>query len=440
MKQREIMKVMKLTVSLILFACLQVSARTYSQDRITLRLEAAQIKKVLSAIEKKSDYRFLYNDDLLVNKPKVDVNVTNEEVTNVLDDIFSGNGIAYKVLDNKLIVLRAAVADEVIEIMDIRVPGRVLDASGQPLPGVSVTIKGTQIGATTDANGNFSITVPDENAKLVFSYVGFDSKEITVGKSTTLNVTLQASSRSMDQVVVIGYGTASKRDLTGSIVKVSGKEVADKPNSNPVASLQGKVSGLYVVNNATPGAEPDIRIRGTVSIGQVHPLYVVDGILEDNINYLNPNDIESIEILKDPSSLAIFGVRGATGVIAITTKRAAAGKVTVNFNASYGFKKLVDKIQMANADQFKTLFAEERFNNGVTDPYDYGPFNANTDWINAVTRTGQFTNNNISISGSTDRNRFHIGAGYIYDEGIVKHQQLNRITATLNDEFRVSKT
>ncbi len=244
------MKVMKLTVSLILFACLQVSARTYSQDRITLRLEAAQIKKVLSAIEKKSDYRFLYNDDLLVNKPKVDVNVTNEEVTNVLDDIFSGNGIAYKVLDNKLIVLRAAVANEVVEIMDIRVSGRVLDASGQPLPGVSVTIKGTQIGATTDANGNFSITVPDENAKLVFSYVGFDSKEITVGKSTTLNVTLQASTRTMDQVVVIGYGTANKRDLTGSIVKVSGKEVADKPNSNPVASLQGIVAGLYIVNFA----------------------------------------------------------------------------------------------------------------------------------------------------------------------------------------------
>ena len=125
----------------------------------------------------------------------------------------------------------------------------------------------------------------------------------------------------MEQVVVIGYGTANKRDLTGSIVKISGKEVADKPNTNPVASLQGKVAGLSVVNNGTPGAEPDIRIRGTVSIGQVHPLYVVDGIFNDNIDYLNPNDIESIEILKDPSSLAIFGVKGATGVIAITTKK-----------------------------------------------------------------------------------------------------------------------
>ena len=151
-----------------------------------------------------------------------------------------------------------------------------------------------------------------------------------------------------------------------------------------------KVAGLSVVNSGTPGKAPDIRIRGTVSIGQVHPLYVVDGIFNDNIDYINPNDIESIEILKDPSSLAIFGVRGATGVIAITTKRAKAGQVTVNFNTSYGFKKLVDKIELADAEEFKTLFDEERANNGVTDPYDYTGLDANTDWIDAVTQTGNF--------------------------------------------------
>ena len=142
---------------------------------------------------------------------------------------------------------------------------------------------------------------------------------------------MQASSKSMDQVVVIGYGTASKRDLTGSIAKIAGKEVADKPNTNPVSSLQGKVAGLSLVNSATPGQQPDIRIRGTISIGSVKPLYVVDGIFNDNIDYINPADIESIEILKDPSSLAIFGVRGAGGVIAITTKRAKAGQDSGEF-------------------------------------------------------------------------------------------------------------
>src|SRR5439155_3548409 len=163
----------------------------------------------------------------------------------------------------------------------------------------------------------------------------------------------------------IGYGTAQKRDLTGSIAKVDGKEVADKPNSNPVSSLQGKVAGLYVVNSGTPGQQPDIRIRGTTSIGQVAPLYVVDGIFEDNIDYLNPNDIESIEILKDPSSLAIFGVKGATGVIAITTKKAKAGQVVINFSSSYGFKKLVDKIGLADSATFNKLFNEENANNGI---------------------------------------------------------------------------
>src|SRR4029077_21260974 len=180
-----------------------------------------------------------------------------------------------------------------------------------------------------------------------------------VSGRTEINITLTLTNKQLEQIVVIGYGTANKRDLTGSIVKVDGKVVADKPNSNPIASLQGKVAGLSVVNNGTPGQQPDIRIRGTVSIGQVHPLYVVDGIFNDNIDYLNPNDIESIEVLKDPSSLAVFGVKGATGVIAITTKKARAGQVVVNFNASFGYKKLVDKIKMANAAEFDELFKEE---------------------------------------------------------------------------------
>ena len=440
---------MKLTVALILFACLQVSAKTYSQDRVTLKFNAANIKKVLAAIEKKSNYRFLYSDALLADKPKVDIDVTNEEVTSVLDDILAHNGIAYKVFENNLVVLRATAPDNMtVEIPDIRVAGRVIDANGQPLPGVSVTIKGTQGGVVTDAGGNFVITVPNENAKLVFSYVGFDSQEVSVGSQTTINITLLASTKAMDQVVVIGYGTASKRDLTGSIAKVSGKEVADKPNTNPVASLQGKVSGLSVVNSATPGQQPDVRIRGTISIGSVKPLYVVDGIFNDNIDYINPEDIESIEVLKDPSSLAIFGVRGAAGVIAITTKRAKVGQVVVNFNANYGSKKMVDKIKMANGDQFRQLLALEgdnRFNdNGDVAIKNFIAtqlplWTGNTDWVDALTRTAHFTNDNLSVSASTDRNRLYLGVGYSYDEGLVKHVKYERISLTANDEFKINK-
>ena len=425
---------MKLTVAILLISLVQVSAKGLAQSKVSLKLNSVELKKVLIQIEKKSSYRFLYNDDAIsLTNPKVDINVENMLVTDVLNSIFAGTNLTYKELGHNLIVLSSK--DNLIA--DIKITGRVLGSNGEAVPAATIRVKGTTVVTSADVNGYFSIIAPD-NATLLISSVGFDPKEISIGGRKDITVSLKESEKVLDQVVVIGYGTANKRDLTGSIVKVSGKEVADRPNANPIASLQSKVAGLYVVNNGDPGSAPDIRIRGTVSIGQVHPLYVVDGIFNDNIDYLNPNDIESIEVLKDPSSLAIFGVKGATGVIAITTKKAKVGQTTINFNTSYGFKKLVDKIKMANASQFSTLFAEENANNNVTTP-DYSALTANTDWIDAVTRVGNFSNTGLSISGSTEKNKFNFGASYIYDQGIVKHQELSKIIASLSDEFKVSK-
>jgi TonB-linked SusC/RagA family outer membrane protein len=329
------------------------------------------------------------------------------------------------------------LGNKIEQVRDITVSGRVTGEGGAVLRGASISVKGGSGGTSTNASGAYSITVSD-NTVLIISYVGYESQEVSVSGRNAIDIELKSSTVTGEQVVVIGYGVANRRDLTGSIAKVSGKEVADKPNTNPIASLQSKVAGLSVVNNGTPGGAPDIRIRGTVSIGQVHPLYVVDGIFNDNIDYLNPNDIESIEILKDPSSLAIFGVRGGTGVIAITTKKARAGQVTVNFNTSYGFKKLVDKIKVVNRDQFNMLFAEENANNGVATP-DYSALNADTDWIDAVTQTGNFTNNNLSVSGATDKNRFNLGVGYINDEGIIRHEKLDKMQLSFSDEFKLYK-
>ncbi len=424
---------MKLTTALLLFTCFQVSAKVFSQTRITLKLQSTELKKALTLIERKSSYRFLYNDETVKSGTKVDVDANNTPVTEVLDKLFANRLLSYKILDNDLIV----ITGKDIEVTETKVTGRITSSLGEALVGVSVKIKGSTLGTQTDAGGNFSLTVPD-NAILVISYVGYETQEVSVSGRTSVNVSLVASTQKMDEVVVIGYGTASKRDLTGSIVKISGKEIADKPNTNPIASLQGKVAGLSVVNNGTPGGAPDIRIRGTASIGQVHPLYVVDGIFNDNIDYLNPNDIESIEVLKDPSSLAIFGVKGATGVIAITTKKAKAGQVVVNFNTSFGVKKLVDKIKLVDANGFNTLFKEENANNGVATP-DYSALTSNTDWIDAVTRTGKFNNNNLSISGSTEKNKFTLGLGYIYDEGIIIHQRLEKSQLSFSDELKISK-
>ena len=433
----KIARIMKLMIALILFACLHVSAKGWSQERITLKMNGAEIKKVLFAIEKQTDYRFLFTEDAVKGKPRVSIDVVKASVSEILDKILANTGIGYKVLGSNLVVLKEGVSSGDINLQEVRITGKVTSASGDPMPGVSVVVKGTVTGTTTDANGNYSINVPD-NAVLVFSSVGYETAEVSVNGKTTINVVLQLSTKVEDEIVVIGYGSASKRDLTGSIVKISGKEVADKPNVNPIASLQGKVAGLYVVNNGTPGAAPDIRIRGTVSIGQVHPLYVVDGIFNDNIDFLNPNDIESIEVLKDPSSLAIFGVKGATGVIAITTKKAKAGQTIINFNTTYGFKKLVDKIQMANASQFNTLFSEEYANRNKPVP-DLSALSANTDWISAVTQTGQFNTDNLSIAASTDKNKFNLGLGYISDEGIILHEKMERMLLSFSDEVKLNK-
>lgn len=429
------LRLMKCTIVILLLACLQVSANGFSQNRISVKFQSVEMKRALSVIEKKSSYRFLYNQKLLSAFGRIQLEAQDEEVTSVLNRLFENSPVSYQVLANNLIVLKARNTT----VIDVRVTGKVVSATNQPIPGVSVSLKGSSAGTSTDAEGNFAITVPD-NSTLVFSSVGFEPQEVPVNNRTSINIIMQESTgRSMDEVVVIGYGTASKRDLTGSIVKIAGKEVADKPNSNPVASLQGKVSGLSVVNNGTPGKQPDIRIRGTASIGQVSPLFVVDGIFQDNIDYINPNDIESIEVLKDPSSLAIFGVKGATGVIAITTKRAKAGQVVVNFNTNYGFKKLVDKIKLVNAEQFALLFAEERANGGTTDPFDYTGLTANTDWIDAVTQTGNFRNNNLSVSASSEKNKFNFGIGYTLDEGIIRHEKLDRLTINIGDEYKLNK-
>lgn len=439
----KLLLLMKFTIALLLFASLHVSAKTYSQDRITLKLQSAELKTALKQIEKKSIFRFLYNDDVVSAHRKVNIDANNALVTEVLDNILGEASLGYKVLDNNLVV----ITQKDFEIMETKVSGKVTGPDGQGVPAVTVRVKGSNAATATAADGTYSITAP-EGATLVFSSVGYISQEVKVGGNTTINVTLQIAAKDINEVVVIGYGTASKRDLTGSITKVSGKEIADKPNTNPVASLQGKVAGLSIVNNGIPGSQPDIRIRGTISLGSVNPLYVVDGIFTDNIDYLNPNDIESIEILKDPSSLAIFGVKGASGVIAINTKRAKAGQMTINLSSNFGSKKLVDKIEMASASEFKTILAREAAstladnNSSVLTNFinsELDKWTGNTDWVDAVTRTAFFNNSNLSIAAASDKNKFNMGFGYTLDQGLVKRAQYKRYSLSFSDEYRLSK-
>ena len=428
--------VMKLTFLLVFVAALQVSANVSGQGRVSLTLKQVEISRVLNSIEKQGTYRFLYNSRLATIKKKVSVDVIDMTIAELLKNMFNGTDLTFKMLENNLIV----VISNTPLPQDIKITGKITGENGEPLSGVTVAVKGATNATSTDNNGNFTITAP-EKGTLVFSYIGYQTKEVPINSEAVINVKLAAATRALDEVVVIGYGQANKRDLTGSIVKIEGKEIADKPNTNPVASLQSKVAGVYIVNNGTPGQSPDIRIRGTGSIASIAPLYVVDGVFTYDISYVNPNDIESMEILKDPSSLAIFGNQGANGVIIITTKRAKAGQSYFTFSTSTGVKQLVNKIKLANASQFNTLFAQENANNGVTNTayLSLPGMQNNTDWIDAVTRTGIQSANNLSIANSTENNKFNFSVGYTLDQGIILKEQLERITATLNDECKINR-
>ncbi|HET8829988.1 MAG TPA: TonB-dependent receptor plug domain-containing protein, partial [Pelobium sp.] len=246
-----------------------------------------------------------------------------------------------------------------VSAQNATVTGKVTDANtGETLIGVSVAVKNSTSGTQTDLNGNYSISAPG-NGTLVFTYIGFTTLEIPINNQTTVNASLELSNQSLNEVVVIGYGTQRKRDLTGSISSVSGEDIAKSPNTNPVSSLQGRVPGLTIVNSGTPGAAPTVRIRGVNSTNQSNPLYVVDGVFQSNIDYLNSDDIESIEVLKDPSSIAIFGVQGGSGVIVVTTKRAEKGKTRVSFQSTVGVQSVPNRIDVADGETFKRLYSAQ---------------------------------------------------------------------------------
>lgn len=319
------------------------------------------------------------------------------------------------------------------------VRGKVFEAGTKnPIPGANVIVKGTTRGVSTDLDGNFTLDKVSPGDVLEISYIGMETQNVkVVAGRHYLEIALKDDTQQLKEVVVIGYGAAQKRDLTGSIASLKTDAFADRPSANPLASIQGKVAGVQIVNTGRAGQDPEIRIRGTNSINGYTPLYVVDGLFTDNINYLNPQDIESMEILKDPSSLAIFGVRGANGVIIITTKKAKKGQTIVNLNSSVGLKSVEDRVAMTDAEGFKTLYNEDLANKGAA-PFDYTYYQANTDWQDQIFQRAWVYNHNVSIATSGEKGRFYMGAGYTDEEGSIKHEKLTKYTLNLSSDYNVT--
>jgi TonB-linked SusC/RagA family outer membrane protein len=425
---------MKLTVLFLFLGLVQGFGKAYSQNtEVTVSLHNVRLSKALSVIERESHYRFLYNNNEVKGTQKVSVRATKEPVPQLLDRLLAHTDLTYKILANNLIVIAPHPASIVLQ----KLTGSVTDSTGQPLVGVTIKVKGTSLGTVTDAQGNFSLEVPD-NAILVVSYIGYNTKEVPVNGETTIHIMLSQGTTGLDQVVVIGYGTQKKRDLTGSIAVINGDEIAKMPSTNPVSSLQGKVAGLTIVNSGMAGAAPTVRIRGVNSTNNSDPLYVVDGILQTNIDYLNPADIATIEVLKDPSSIAIYGLQGGNGVIIITTKHAKAGETRINFTSSYSLQKVTNKIKVVDATGFKKLFSEQLANVGAP-PFDYTNYTANTNWQDLILQTAPQSDNSLSISTATDRSSTYINLGYSDQKGVVKTDQYQKYVARLREEIHITK-
>lgn len=434
----KLFRMMKLTMLLLTVACLQVSAHTYSQEKITLKMQTAEIKKVLAAIEKKSEYRFLFNEDVVKGKPLVSIDVQKADINEVLTRVFSNTGIAYRILHTNLVVLKETDSPADIAASVLTVSGKVTSVSGESLAGVSVTVKGSSVGTTTDVNGNYSLVVPDD-AVLVFSYIGYAAVEEPVSGRTTVNIVLQTAERTMDEVVVVGYGTLRRSQVVGSVAKVSGADIARQPVLSAAQGLQGKASGIQVIASGAPGSQPQVRIRGTNTItGNPNPVYVVDGVITDDIRNINLSDIESVEVLKDAASQAIYGSRGSNGVILITTKSGKGGKLKIGLDSYVGFRAVTSKVKMADARTYAAYSNEARSYDNQVPLFDLDTLQYNTDWFDEITRNGMVQNHVVNLSGGTDRTTYYFSAGLFKDEGIVHGHDYTRGVFRINNEYRLA--
>lgn len=446
---------MKLVILFLIIAHLQVSATALAQQ-VTLSERQASLQRVLQAIRKQSDVDFMFKTSQIRTARPVTIEVTNKPLDEVLEMIFANQPFDY-VVDNKTIILldKAGSSDRRTArsgpaTLQQTVTGRVIATDNQPLPGVSVTEKGTANVTVTDDEGRFSLRVSKTPTVLVFSYVGYVNQEITVQSGTPAEVVMAEDLASLDEVVVVGYGTTQRRDLTGSVSTVQAKDFNKGAIVAPDQLIQGRTAGVMVINNTgQPGGATTVRIRGNSSIrAGNNPLFVVDGIPLSGtsarpggsggygsdggnpLSYLNPNDIASMDILKDASATAIYGSRGANGVVIITTKRGQSGRPTLNASASTGFSNLLKKPEVLTADEFRQALQ-------LYTPGDNGSDHGGDVYaFDAITRSGLTQNYSIDVSGGTEEGRYRVSVGYFDQNGIIETSGMQKLTANVNSSFR----
>jgi len=344
-----------------------------------------------------------------------------------------------------LIIVSVLLSVNLAFSQDLVVTGVITDGvTGETIPGATVLQKGTGNGTVTDFDGKFKLSISGDNPVLVVSFVGYETQEVTVGNQTNFTIVLQEESTQLTEVVVIGYGTQKKKVVTGAIESVSAEEITSTPILRAEQALQGRTAGVQVTNQSgQPGEAPNVLIRGAGTTGNSAPVYVVDGLLVGNIEYLNPGDIESIDVLKDAASAAIYGTRAANGVVLITTKSGTKGKMNVTYDGYYGIQNTASTIEMLGADDYKMLMNEGARNAGMTEPFDLNEISAyDTDWQSELyQKNAPMTNHQVTVAGGSDKSTFSASVSYFAQQGIIggDKSQFERITGRLNTTHQVNK-
>jgi TonB-linked SusC/RagA family outer membrane protein len=443
---KKILLFMKLTVLFIWLAALQISATVYSHDaKINLKTQRSSFEEIIKAIEEQSEFKIFYKNDQINLQREVTVSSRNATVYQMLDEALEGTDITYTMID-KVIVLSPGNKNLIQE--KTIVTGKITTIEGEELPGVNVVIKGTTIGTVTDVDGNYAIEIPDEHlsGELQVSYVGYLSETFKIAEQEVLNITLIPDLQQLEEVVVVGYGVQKKSDLTGAIASVSGEKLAEVPVLGVDQALQGRAAGVSVIQNTgMPGARVSIQIRGISSINGTQPLFIVNGASASNISMLNPYDIESVEILKDASSAAIYGATGGNGVILITTKQGKPGKITTNFNYYRGWQKPWKKMDMMNSQEYAEVMNTITALNAFSRGREYVPWTTqpdtldNYDWQDLMFRTAIMDNYDLSVSGGNEKSDYYFSANYLKQDGILRKSDYDRMSFYINSNHKLNK-
>ncbi|WP_245176843.1 TonB-dependent receptor [Flavobacterium aquidurense] len=433
---------MKLTTLLILVAMFNIRGNTYAQKtKVTLELNNSTIEKVIETIEQKTDFRFIYKLNDIDLDRTISISVKDQPINIVLDKLFRGTLTEFKIRDTQIILKKPELKTQNIPYQKQTVSGIITDENGLPLPGASVLEEGTKNGMVTDFDGKYKLTVESSSAVIIVSFVGYKEKKVVASQSV-INIQLLPDATDLQEIVVVGYGSTARKDVTGAVSSIAAKDMNQGAIVNPLQLISGKAAGVNITQiGSEPGSGPSVRIRGISSlIGGNDPLVVVDGI-QGNMDLLNqvpPSEIESIDVLKDASATAVYGSRGAPGVIIVTTKKNKAGKTTMEYIGSTSIDFIPKKLDMLDANQWW----ETAQSVGVPASANHG---SNTDWYNLLTQTGITQTHTLSFGGGTDKFNYRASLTAILQDGVVinssNQKYIGRIQATqlaLDDKLKLT--